>query len=99
MQQRAVRGRCVPYQEDLMERPRRRRLPDKRALVKQLLCSAKMASGNGVGTAPVAPRCPGSWLPPGQSEGLKKQQDPGGAPDQEVGAPVVTPEARPPRSW
>ena len=54
MQQRAVRGRCVPYQEDLMERPRRRRLPDKRALVKQLLCSAKMASGNGVGTAPVA---------------------------------------------
>ena len=49
MQQRVVRGRCVPYQEDLMERPRRRRLPDKRALVKQLLCSAKMASGNGVG--------------------------------------------------
>ena len=52
-EQRAVGGGCVPYQEDLMERPRRRRLPDKRALVKQLLCSAKMASGNGVGTGNV----------------------------------------------
>ena len=46
-QQRAVRRGCVPYQQHLVHRARLRRVPDKPALVKQMLCSARRAQVGG----------------------------------------------------